>query len=87
MITIKLFGTLRLRTGFKEMQLYASDIEEVCLLLARVTGWGIKEFKACSFFLNGKEVKRSAKLKEGDEVVLLSPPKGGNYNKEIPNVT
>ncbi len=87
MIKVKLFGPLRLRTGFKEMEVYASNISEVCLLLSRVTGWGLKEFKGCAFFVNGKEVKKSAKLKEGDELVLLSPPKGGNYNKEIPNVT
>lgn len=77
MVTIKLFGSLRLKTGFKEMQVYASSVSEACALMARATGWNLKEFKNCVFSLNGTQVKYSAKLKDGDELIFLSPSGGG----------
>ena len=77
MITIRLFGSLRLKTGLKEMSVYASDVAEVCRLLARATGCNIKEFKKCIFFINGKEAGKKASLSEGDELVVLAPPQGG----------
>ena len=48
MVTIKLFGSMRLKTGFKEMEAYASSVSEACGLLARATGHDKKEFKNCS---------------------------------------
>lgn len=77
MVTIKLFGSLRLKTGFKEMQAYASSVSEACALLARATGHDKKEFKNCLFVINGKQGKYSSVLAEGDELVLMSPSGGG----------
>ena len=49
MVTIKLFGSLRLKTGFREMQAYASSVAEACGLLARATGYDKRNSKtACS---------------------------------------
>lgn len=77
MVTVKLYGALRLRCGLKEMTFYASSVKEACQLLARATGVDMKEFKKSSFFINGKEVKVGAALNAGDELVLLAPPQGG----------
>lgn len=77
MVTIKLFGSLRLKTGFREMQAYASSISEACSLLARATGFDKKEFKNCLFVINGKRAGYSSSLKEGDELILMSPSGGG----------
>ena len=77
MVTIKLFGSLRLKTGFKEMQAYASSVAEACGLLARATGYDKKEFKNCLFVINGRRSKYSSPLKEGDELILMSPSGGG----------
>lgn len=77
MVTIKLFGSLRLKTGFKEMQAYASSVSEACGLLARATGYDKKEFKNCLFVINGRHAKYSSALNEGDELILMSPSGGG----------
>lgn len=77
MVTIKLFGSLRLKTGFKEMQAYASSVSEACGLLARATGYDKKEFKNCLFVINGRHAKYSSALSEGDELILMSPSGGG----------
>lgn len=77
MINVKLYGALRLRCGLKEISFYASSVKEACQLLARATGSDLKEFKKCSFFVNGKEVSVGEALTSGDELVLLAPPQGG----------
>lgn len=77
MIDVKLYGSLRLRYGLKEISFYASSVKEACQLLARATGADLKEFKKCSFFVNGKEVSIGATLSSGDQLTLLAPPQGG----------
>ena len=77
MVTIKLFGSLRLKTGFREMQAYASSVSEACGLLARATGYDKKEFKNCLFVINGRHAKYFSALNEGDELILMSPSGGG----------
>ena len=77
MINVKIYGSLRLRYGLKEMSFYADSVKEACLLLARATGADVREFKKCSFFVNGKEVTVGSVLRSGDELVLLAPPQGG----------
>lgn len=80
MVTIKLFGSLRLKTGCKGLEVQASDapsVKAVCQLLAEETGHSIKEFKNCVFMINGKPGKFSSALKDGDELVLLAAAGGG----------
>lgn len=77
MVSIKLFGSLRLKTGFKGMEAYVSTVREACEVLARATGWDEKDFKRCVFMINGKQSKLSASLSEGDELVLMAPSGGG----------
>ena len=77
MITIKLFGTLRLKTGCKALTAEVSDVKAACELLAKETGLSAKEFRKCVIVVNGKPCKNSAPLQEGDEVSFFSPSGGG----------
>ena len=77
MVTIKIYGTLRLKCGLGQLETYTGSIKDACRLLALATGTPEKEFKHCTFAVNGKKVGFSAKLKDGDELVLLAPSGGG----------
>jgi len=77
MVTIKLFGTLRLKTGCKVVTAEVSDVKAACQLLAEETGLAAKEFRRCVIAVNGKPSKNSAVLQEGDEVSFFSPSGGG----------
>ena len=78
MVTIKMFGSLRLKTGFKGMKADVGSIPEACELVAKETGWDVKEFKGCIFCVNGKmNSKISTKIKDGDELIFMAPSGGG----------
>lgn len=80
MIKIKLFGSLRLRTGCKGLEADSKDvrtIKEACVLMADTTGMTTAEYKNCVIMLNGKQAKISSKLSDGDELVFLAPSGGG----------
>lgn len=77
MITIKLFGTLRLKTGCKGLEADVSDIKGACGLLAEETGLAAKEFRKCVIAVNGKPSKLSTPLQDGDELAFFSPSGGG----------
>ena len=80
MIKIKLFGSLRLKTGCKGLEPQSSDIitiKDACVLLAESTGMAISEYKNCVIMLNGKQAKISSKVSDGDELVFLAPSGGG----------
>ena len=76
MITVKLFGLLRIESGIKEKQLEAATVAEVLDALA---GCGIpqRDLKGCVILLNGKSAAKRSKLKHGDTVTLMSPVAGG----------
>ena len=84
MVKVKLFGLFRLDTGLKEVCLEAGSVRELYpLLLAeakkakpetRVTA---KDIDGCIVMINGKAAKKSSKLRDGDEVMLMSPVCGG----------
>lgn len=77
MVTIKIFGTLRLKCGLGNMEAYTDSVKDACRILALATGTPEKEFRHCTFAVNGKKVGLSAKLKDGDELVFLAPSGGG----------
>ncbi len=80
MIKIKLFGSLRLKTGCKGLEADSKDvrtIKEACVLMADTTGMTTAEYKNCVIMLNGKQAKISSKLSDGDELVFLAPSGGG----------
>ncbi len=78
MITVKLFGLLRLESGIKELTLEAEslgDIKEA--LLARSDRITKRDLEGCVILINGKQGNKRSKLKDGDQVVLMSPVAGG----------
>ena len=77
MVKIKLFGTLRLKTGFKGMEADITSVREAWQLLSDQTGMPVKEFKKCIISVNGQQSKSSVRLQEGDELSFFSPSGGG----------
>ena len=77
MVDIKLFGTLRLKTGFKGLQADVSTVKEGCEALSKATGLPFKEIKRCIIVVNGTQSKFSASLRDGDELAFFSPSGGG----------
>ena len=76
MITVKLFGLLRIDSGIKEKQLKASTVKEVLDFLADC-GISRNDLKGCVILINGKSANKRSKLADGDTVVLMSPVAGG----------
>jgi len=84
MVKVKLFGLFRLDTGLKELEAEARSVKELYpVLLAEAkkvkptTKITAADIDGCIVVINGKQCKKSAKLKDGDEVYLMSPVCGG----------
>jgi len=77
MVKIKMFGSLRLKTGFKGCEADVKSVKEACEYIANLTGKNVKEFHNCNYLVNGKMVKPNSSLKDGDELVLMAASGGG----------
>ena len=76
MITVKLYGLLRIESGIKEVQLEAKTVKEVLDQLAS-RGIAPKDLHGCVVLVNGNNANKRSKLTDGDLVVLMSPVAGG----------
>jgi len=76
MITVKLFGLLRLTYGIRELQLEAATADQVLQQLAQL-GIPKKELSGCLILVNSKAAHKKTKLCDGDVVQLMSPVAGG----------
>ena len=76
MITVKLYGLLRIESGIKEKRLEAATVKEVLDALA-ACGIPSKELQGCVILVNGNSAGKRSKLTDGDTVVLMSPVAGG----------
>ena len=76
MITVKLYGLLRLESGIRERQLEAKTVKEVFAALEEA-GADSKALAGCLILINGKSGNKRSKLTPGDTVVLMSPVAGG----------
>ena len=76
MITVKLYGLLRIESGIRERKLAAATVKEVLEQLADC-GIDRRALSGCVILVNGKPANKRSKLKEGDSVVLMSPVAGG----------
>ena len=76
MITVKLYGLLRIESGIKEKHLDAGTVKEA---LDALTSCGIdrKDLEGSVILVNGKAANKRSKLTDGDTVVLMSPVAGG----------
>ena len=84
MVHVKLFGLLRLDTGLKEFTAEAAAVGDLYpILLAEAkrvkpsTKVTAKDVDGCVILINGKQGKKSSRLKDGDQVQLMSPVCGG----------
>lgn len=84
MVHVKLFGLLRLDTGLKELNAQAATVGDLYpILLAEAkrikpsTTVTEKDVDGCVILINGKQGKKSSRLKDGDQVLLMSPVCGG----------
>ena len=76
MITVKLYGLLRIESGTKETKLKAGTVKEVLEQLA-CCGLNHKDLDGCVTLVNGKNANKRSKLTDGDVVVRMSPAAGG----------
>ena len=76
MITVKLYGLLRVESGIKEKQLQAASVRDVLLQL-EACGIPAKDLGGCVIIVNGKTASKRSRLTDGDTVVLMSPVAGG----------
>ena len=76
MITVKLYGLLRIESGIKEKKLESATVKEV---LSELSDCGIhkKDLDSCVILVNGIPAKKRTQLNDGDTVVLMSPVAGG----------
>ena len=84
MVTVKLFGTLRLNTGVKELTAEADSVRALYpFVLAEIrkqkpdSGITEKALKSCLIAVNGKQVTPRTKLLDGDTVYLFPAAAGG----------
>lgn len=84
MVTVKLFGTLRLDSGVREFRVQAHCVREIYALglreIRRIrpeSSVTERELRACLVAVNGQQVSPRAVLKDGDEVWLFPAVAGG----------
>lgn len=84
MVTVKLFGTLRIDSGVKELQMEAGSVRELVPLVCRELlrqrpdcAVGEKDFRACLIAVNGVQASPRTKLRDGDLVYFFPAAAGG----------
>ena len=78
MIRVKLYGLLRVESGIRELELEVSSVRQMKQqLLGRTDRITRKDLDGCIVLVNGGPANGKTKLKDGDEVQLLSPVAGG----------
>ena len=84
MITVKLFGTLRIDSGVKEVRCEAARVKDLYdPVLAAIrekqpeTDICLKTLKGCRIAVNGVEARPGAKLSDGDTVYFFPAVAGG----------
>ena len=84
MVTVKLFGTLRLESGIKELTVQADSVRALYPpVLAEIrkhrpdSGFTEQSLRACLVAVNGELAPPRAKLRDGDTVYLFPATAGG----------
>ena len=76
MITVKLYGLLRLNSGIKELSVDAASRKELIKKL-EAKGLSHSELTGCSMIVNGQPAGKRTSLEDGDIVQLFPPVAGG----------
>jgi molybdopterin converting factor small subunit len=82
MITVKIFGTYRLKSVKGELRLNAGTVKQVLVDIGQnCPELSEQELKQAILFVNKQQItgrrRLSMRLKDGDELVLISPMCGG----------
>ena len=78
MITVKLYGLLRLDSGIRELSLDAKTVPELYSRLLEHTDRITKtDLEGCVLLVNGKVSSKRTKLADSDVVQLMPPVAGG----------
>lgn len=77
MVKAKLFGLVRLNAGIASLQVDANQVSGVIEKIAATGKVDSKDLKQCTILVDGKQVNLKTKLRDGAEVVFLSPVGGG----------
>ena len=76
MITVKLYGLLRIDSGIKERKIEGAAMKDVFQDL-RLQGISQKDLNGCMILVNGRPANKRSFLKDGDVVQLMPPVAGG----------
>lgn len=76
MITVKLYGLLRINSGIRERQIEAASMKDVWEDLIQ-QGISKKDLKSCIILINQKPASKKSLLTHGDVVQLMPPVAGG----------
>ena len=76
MITVKLYGLLRLNSGIKELQIEATSIKHLLHQLEE-RGFEKSDLTGANILVNGTLSNHRTALQDGDTVQLFPPVAGG----------
>ena len=76
MITVKLYGLMRVESGIRELQIEA-DTLKIMYSQLQAAGLNKQDLKGCYVLCNGKPAARTIRFQDGDVVQLLPPVAGG----------
>ena len=84
MVHVQLFGLFRLDTGIKEFDTDVSSVKQLYPVLMKKakeinpdTKITRRDIDGCIIVVNGVQMSKAARLKDGDQVQLMSPVCGG----------
>ena len=84
MVHVKVYGLFRLDTGIKEITADVPDVRSLYPILLRKakrlnpkTKIKAADIDGCIVLVNGEQKNKRTVLKDGDEVMLMSPVCGG----------
>ena len=84
MVTVKLFGTLRIDSGVKELRMEAGSVRELISLVCRELrrqrpdcAVSEKDLRACLVAVNGVRVGARSRLRDGDVAAFFPTAAGG----------
>lgn len=77
MISVQLYGVVRLQAGVAKLELDENRVKTLQDLKGVLPNISRKEANDLLVLVNGSSVKKSYRFQNGDIVVLLSPAGGG----------